>query len=817
MQRPELVESTRHAGNAGGGASRRDLGTLMRQIAEGISAATGASLLTSLVEKLAGALDVDYAFIGALTAAGHQVRTTAVFNRGKWLDNFTYDLAGKPCEQIVTQKASCFPANVARQFPHDPWLSNEGMESYVGVALQDSEGQCLGLLGLLDRRPMANAEDVLTCLRVFAPRAAAELERQCLHEALRQSQERGRHFIDAVPGGIAIIAPDDTILQTNPGAARILGLSCAEILKHKASEFCSCSIHEDGSPCSADDYPIGKCYRTGEAQPPQIIGMRRPDGTYSWVVRTIVPLRTPGSDHVASVLVTFFDITEHKQSQERLRKSEEFHRLISEIASDYAYSCRVDPDGQIRMESSTDGFRRVTGYTVEEAEKQGGWATLIHPDDLPAAAARLAGLLKGESHDYELRLRTKSGATRWIRYTIHPLWNERENRIDRLIGAVQDITERKQGEEKLCKSEEFHRLISEVASDYAYSCRVDDNGILHMESVTDGFTRVTGYTLAEMQAPGDWTRLIHPEELLSPQNQQRWQELIQGKPDTHEMRIVTKSGDVRWVRYSTRPILDPITRRVTHLYGAINDITERKLAEERHQDLSRRLMEVQEEERRHLARELHDQVGQLLTGIKIALERGKQPGPGQRYISEAQNTLRELTALVRDLSLGLRPSMLDDLGLLPALLWLVERCGKQTGLKVRLSHRDLEGRFPAAVETAAFRIIQEALTNAARHGGAAKAVVQLWRAKDRLMVQVSDDGCGFDPHKKPSGLSGGLSGMQERAALLGGRFLLETQPAAGTCITAELPVSHPSPPAHTSMDASVATRIAAASSPSAAS
>src|SRR5262249_46292155 len=96
--------------------------------------------------------------------------------------------------------------------------------------------------------------------------------------------------------------------------------------------------------------------------------------------------------------------------------------------------------------------------------------------------------------------------------------------------------------------------------------------------------------------------------------------------------------------------------------------------------------------------------------------------------------------------------------------------------------------------------------------GAAKAVVQLWRVKDRLMVQVSDDGSGFDPLKKPSGLSGGLSGMQERAALLGGRFLLETQPEAGTCITAELPGPSPPLPANISMDGSGATHVAAISS-----
>ena len=230
--------------------------------------------------------------------------------------------------------------------------------------------------------------------------------------------------------------------------------------------------------------------------------------------------------------------------------------------------------------------------------------------------------------------------------------------------------------------------------------------------------------------------------------------------------------------------------------AVVRDITRRAKADEALRDyaqhlkfLSGRLMEVQESERRNIARELHDEIGQLLTGLKLTLEMGARfPNESAKSLEQAQLLVNELMARVRKLSLDLRPAMLDDLGLLPALLWHIEHYQMQTRVQVDFRHSCLEAqRFPAAVETAAYRIVQEALTNVARHAAVSEATVRVWTQEGKLMIQVEDCGKGFpvDQTLAASDTSG-LTGMRERAVLLGGQLILESHPGEGTRLTAEL-------------------------------
>jgi len=215
---------------------------------------------------------------------------------------------------------------------------------------------------------------------------------------------------------------------------------------------------------------------------------------------------------------------------------------------------------------------------------------------------------------------------------------------------------------------------------------------------------------------------------------------------------------------------------------------------ERLQALSRRLVDVQEAERRHIARELHDEIGQVLTGLQLALEMGTRvtTAAARRGIGEAKALVHELISRVRELSLDLRPAMLDDLGLLPALLWHIERYTAQTKVKVTFEHAGLERRFSPEAETAAYRIVQEALTNVARHAAVNLATVVLGVTQDMLCLQIQDTGVGFDPQAAlASETSSGLAGMRERASLLGGRFTVESAPGAGTRLIAEVPLSDP--------------------------
>jgi signal transduction histidine kinase/DNA-binding response OmpR family regulator len=223
-------------------------------------------------------------------------------------------------------------------------------------------------------------------------------------------------------------------------------------------------------------------------------------------------------------------------------------------------------------------------------------------------------------------------------------------------------------------------------------------------------------------------------------------------------------------------------------------------SQKRLQILSKSLVMVQEAERRRLACELHDEIGQKLTSSHLALEilarsviqREISPSAIRTELFHIQEMLSQLLKQVRDLSLDLRPALLDDLGLLPALLSHFDNYSALTCIQVNFKHSDLEVRFAPEIETAAFRIIQEALTNVARHADVKEVDVRLWANEQILGLQVEDHGKGFDPQAiqllKPTI---GLSGMHERATLCGGQLEVDSEPGSGTCLTAEFPIEEP--------------------------
>jgi signal transduction histidine kinase len=204
--------------------------------------------------------------------------------------------------------------------------------------------------------------------------------------------------------------------------------------------------------------------------------------------------------------------------------------------------------------------------------------------------------------------------------------------------------------------------------------------------------------------------------------------------------------------------------------------------------LSSRLLRVQEDERRALAQELHDQIGQLLTGLRFELEAAREAAASQP-LGEALVTTGELLRSVRELTLQLRPRMLDDLGLRPALEWQAKLFQHQTGIQVELELSLPDQRFASELETTVFRMVQEALTNVARHSGAKAAVVTVTADDDALQVEIADRGRGFDA---PAALarrdSLGLAGLAERVRLAGGQLEVVSIRDQGTRLHAEFPL-----------------------------
>jgi signal transduction histidine kinase len=224
--------------------------------------------------------------------------------------------------------------------------------------------------------------------------------------------------------------------------------------------------------------------------------------------------------------------------------------------------------------------------------------------------------------------------------------------------------------------------------------------------------------------------------------------------------------------------------------GISLDITERNRAEQQLKDVPLRLFEAEEKERRSISRELHDEAGQYLTALKLLIDKARISPTGSigPVLDDASKMTSELLTDIRDLSLRLRPPILDDMGIEPSLLQLFERYGTQTGVKVNFTEFGLNKTLPQEIITAAYRIIQEALTNVARYAGVKDVDVSARIVRNILHIKIEDKGRGFSPAELDMRNSIGVAGMRERAISLGGKFNIESQPGSGTTVTAEIPV-----------------------------
>ncbi len=201
-------------------------------------------------------------------------------------------------------------------------------------------------------------------------------------------------------------------------------------------------------------------------------------------------------------------------------------------------------------------------------------------------------------------------------------------------------------------------------------------------------------------------------------------------------------------------------------------------------------------ERHYVAYELHDEIGQALTAVKLNLESIRcLPDNGElaRRLDDSVSVIDRALQQVRDLSLNLRPAVLDDLGLLAALRWLVNSMTSKSGLEIRFESDEIEPRLSREIETACFRVAQEAITNVLRHARASRITVLVRKGKDAVSLIVSDDGVGFDTRSAiarcVSGGSFGLLGMEERVTLSGGRFEVESTLDKGSRIFAHFPLT----------------------------
>ncbi len=501
------------------------------------------------------------------------------------------------------------------------------------------------------------------------------------------------------------------------------------------------------------------------------------------------PQSRPSADPFGAADALALDLAERA-----LRTSERRFRQMTDLLPQPVYE--ADRNGVLTF-SNRAGFR-MFGYREEELRRGVRILDLVAPEDRDRAGINVERIMRGEAgpgHEYAALRR--DGSTLPVIVFSAPIVRD-DGLPDGLRGIVIDITERVQTEEVLRETALKFRQLADSISEVFF---IKDARTRRTLFVSPAYETIWGRTCRSFyDRPESFRESVHPDDRNAVVETLERQGL--GMPTQAEYRIIRPDGAVRWIRSKTFPVRNG-SGALYRIVGVAEDITERKESEEalrtqaaRLRALSARLADVREAERRSIARELHDEIGQIATGLKLGIDLLTQTaGPAaSSQVAGLQAMAVELISEVRNLSLGLRPSMLDDLGLLPALSWLFKRSGEQTGIAVEFTHRGVARRFNAETETVVYRAVQEAITNAVRHADADRVTVDLAADDAAIFLVITDLGRGFDRGQVlASPLSTGLFGMQERVDAIGGTLDIRSSPGAGTRIAIRLPVANPPP------------------------
>ncbi len=709
-----------------------------------------------------------YMFVGLMTPDGVliEANTPALTAAGLRPE----DVLGQPFEETYWW---AYSGTVQQQLRAAVALAVAGTPSRYDVQIRAAEGVLIWIDFTL--QPLRDESGQIVFL---VPSAMVITERKQGEEALRESHNRLKKVLEVETVGVMFWDLESGCMtDANTTFLDVMGYSRSEV---EAREL-TWQMLTPPEYMEASRAELRKFQESGRVGPYEKEYLRK-DGTRQWFVFA-------GSAVDDNTCVEFcVDISDRKQAEIALRESEARLRLSVAASNIGLWDWNLITNEVF----FSPEWKAQLGYAEDEFPNRfDEWESRVHPDDLAPTLAKLQRFIENPTADYavEFRLRHKDGSWRWI-YTRAQILRDQADRPLRMLGCHVDITARKQAEEALRESERNLTEAQRIAHVGSWSWNL--SGLVQW---THELYRVYGVS-PETFSPTveSFFELVYPEDR---QAMQEWMRACGagGKPTDFEFRAVRPDGTVRFVSGRGELVRDAGGRPM-HMVGTAQDITERKQAEasleasaRQLQALSRQLVEVQEIERRTLARELHDEIGQILTGLKLMLEMSARRAPDTARLGDALSLVNELMAQVRELSLKLRPAMLDDLGLLPALLWHFERYQAQTGVQVDFKHSGLERRFGLQIETAAYRIVQEALTNVARHAGASEIQVRLRAVSHTLALEIEDRGAGFDAEAMPPTTSSGLIGMRERALLLEGNLTLQTAPGQGTRILVELPLA----------------------------
>ena len=486
------------------------------------------------------------------------------------------------------------------------------------------------------------------------------------------------------------------------------------------------------------------------------------------------------------------EIEERKRSESALRLSKERFDLAVQGSKDGLWDWDITNN---RLYFSPR-LKDLLGYRDDEySESFETWVSNIHPQDYERVLNALNDHLKrGEVYDVEYLHRNREGKYRWHHSRGRAIY-DKEGQAVRMVGFISDIAERKLGEEALRKGEEKYRLLVKNLPSIVYRGFKDWS----VEFVDDKIEILTGYNLAEFNTRRiKWSDMIIEEDIEAARTV-FIQALKADKSYVREYRIRNKAGVIHWIQDRGQIICDD-NGEIEYVSGVFFDINEHKRTEEALRKsekelriLSSQLLTAEETERKRIARELHDSIGQALSAIKFRVENTieefrKDPLASnieslEPIIPLTQKTIEEVRRIVKDL----RPSILDDLGILATIAWFCREFQNiystvSISREITVAEKDI----PVSLKTYLYRIMQEALNNVAKHSQADHVRLCLKKTNGRIELLIEDNGQGFNYGKavyhKNSMKGFGLASMKERAELSGGACTIKSAKGDGTSI-----------------------------------
>jgi len=609
--------------------------------------------------------------------------------------------------------------------------------------------------------------------------------RKRAEEDLQESEEKYRNLFENA-GEAIFVAQDSNLVFLNPMTSMITGYSADELIKKSFIEF----IHPDDR-----DTVIERYLRRlkGEYIPPDRYSFRimHRDGNIRWVELNAVLIQWKGK---AATLNFLINITERKRMEEdRLERNKKYWNLFNN-AEVGMFRTRLDGSELLDM---NEKFLQIFSRTREEMQGNPSTIHWANPQEREEMIRRLKAEVRVS--DFKCQMLNKRGEVRDCLTSLRAY-----PELGILEGSIIDVTERKRAEEALKESEERYKQLFENAPAGIYEVDLTTGRIL---SVNEVICKYTGYTRDELLA-------INALDLLTEESQkifiERMAAYAAGKPvpSTLEYQARSKSGREFWMSLNAKYFYKagvPVRAAVV-----VYDITNRKQAEEelntsrlQLRALAVRLQKIREEERVMIAREIHDEMGGGLTGLKMDLswllrKMGDADPFGERValmdkIHTSNALIDQMIHVVRRISTDLRPSVLDDLGLIAALEWQLSEFTSRTEIQHEFIKTFDYVYLEEGTAVAVFRIFQEALTNIVRHFRATKVVIVLLEGErslfgdESLVLEIRDNGRGITEEEILNKDSLGLLGMKERVQAFGGEFSIYGEPGGGTALILKIP------------------------------